>query len=433
MNGIPKLSRRGFLKTIAKGAAGGVAGGLLLSAGRADGAWVGANDRIRLGIIGCGNMGRAHMYSLAYRDDCELVAICDVFKPRYEEVAPNIETITGKKPATYQDYRYVLDRNDVDAIFVVTPDHWHPLITIHGCEAGKDVYVEKPASPTVAEGRAMVDAARRYGRVVQVGTQQRSMPVFQKAIQIIHDGRLGPITAATAWIGPNHHTNIETPEEVPEGLDWDMWLGPSPWVPFSWQRFGGHMSWHDYCRGGELSNWGVHLIDILHWGIQQDRALSVQAVGHSHQGQAGADNYQNIDVFYEYEGCTLTWEQRHHNFHNNRGGGQKFQGTQGQLFVDRGSYEVMPEGLGIERYVGEPERTWANADHHQNFFDCIRSRRRPRTDIEIGHRSTTAVNIGGIALKVGRKLYWDGETETFLRDDEANRHLSRPYRAPWHF
>ncbi len=341
--------------------------------------------------------------------------------------------MTGRTPDGYQDFRRVLERADIDAILSPTPDHWHPLITILGCEAGKDVYVEKPVCPTVAEGRAMVNAARRYGRVVQVGTQQRSTPIFRKAMDVVLSGQLGQITSATAWVGVNGFNANETHPPIPEGLDWDLWLGPAPYVPYSPERHYGFMGWTDYCRGGQLTNWGVHLMDIVHWGIGQDRPLTVQATGGSYTGGAGAQNYEVIEAIFEYPGCNVTWEQRHSNLYGaNRGYGMKFQGTKGTLMVDRNTFEVIPEGAGIPMYIGEGEKSWASPEHHNNFFDCIRSRKRPNADIEQGFRSTTSVLLAGIALKTRRKLVWDGDTETFVHDDEANRHLSRVYRAPWH-
>ncbi len=416
-----------------------LAGGVMLGSGllrgrhaRAAEAVSGANERIRLGMIGTGGMGTRHLEALAVDKRCCVAAVCDCFKPRYENAVNVVQKLSGTAPDGYQDFRRVLERKDLDAVFVVTPDHWHPLLTILACQAGKDVYVEKPASPTVAEGRAMIDAARRYGRIVQLGTQQRSMPVFQEAMKVVHSGRLGRITSASAWIGVNGWPGVRTATPVPEGLDWDMWLGPAPWAEYSPQRHYGFMGCHDYCRGGELTNWGVHLMDIVQWGIRQDRCLSVQAVGGSYRGQTGSDNYETIEAIWEYPGCMVTWEQRHQNRHAGRAGGIKFHGTEGALFVDRGSYEVHPENLGIPKYVGEPERSWANPDHHHNFFDCVISRRRPAAEIEQGVRSTNAVLLAGIALKVGRKLHWDGETETFIRDEQANRYLQRAYRSPWH-
>lgn len=427
-----KLTRRRTLGLLGGSLAAGSLGWRFPASARAAERVAGANQRIRLGMIGTGGMGTRHIEALAENKRCRIVAVCDCFKPRYENAMAVVQKMAGHRPDGYQNFRHVLDRQDVDAIWIATPDHWHPLLTILGCQAGKDVYVEKPASPTVAEGRAMVEAARRYGRVVQLGTQQRSMPVFQKAIEVIHGGGIGQVTSATAWIGANIWGGVEKPAPVPEGLDWDLWLGPAPFVPYSPQRHYGFMGCHDYCRGGQLTNWGVHLIDIVHWGIQQDRCLSVQSVGGSYRGNPIGDNHENVETLWEYPGCTVTWEQRHQSIYEGRSYGIKFHGTDGMLIVDRNSFEVQPDSLGIAKYIGEPERSWANPEHHNNFFDCMESRKRPAADIEQGVRSTNAVLLAGIAIKAGRKLNWDGQRERFIHDEQANRHLSRAYRPPWH-
>jgi predicted dehydrogenase len=276
-----------------------------------------------------------------------------------------------------------------------------------------------------------VKAARRHGRVVQLGTQQRTMVIFQKAIDLIHSGKLGTITNATCWLDMNGWGAGETRGPVPEGLDWDMWLGPAPWEPYSAYRHYGFMGCHDYARGGQLTNWGVHLMDIVHWGIREDRPLSVQALGGSFLGGAGADNYSVIEVLFEYKGCTVTWEQRPKDVYVGHGYGIKFQGTEGQLLVDRNTFDVLPESLGIPRYVGEPERSWAHPPHHNNFFECVRTRKRPICDADVAHRSASALLLGGIAKQVQRTLKWDPEAEQFIGDQEADRLLSIAKRPPW--
>ena len=426
------VTRREFLGKTGKGIAAGLAAPVLVPARRAHAARVSINEKVRLAVIGNGGMGTRHIEALCDNPECEIIAVCDVAKSRYHRAIDIIKEKTKKKVEGYQDFRHVLDLGDVDAIFVVTPDHWHPLLTILGCQAGKDVYVEKPVCTTIEEGRAMVNAARRYGRVVQAGTQQRSMPVFQKAIEVVQSGQLGEITTASAWVGINGWEVGETPGPVPKGLDWDLWLGPAPKVPYSPQRFGGFMGWHDYARGGQLTNWGVHLMDVVHWGIGEDRALNVQAIGGNYRHSPGADNYEVIEAIFEFKGCNVTWEQRHSNTHADKGYGISFQGTNGALYVDRATFKVLHNDPGIAEYIGEPEKSWANPPHHNNFFDAIRTRKRPVADIEQGFRSTTTVLLAGIALKERRKLNWDGETETFMRDEQANRHLTRVYRAPWH-
>lgn len=424
-----RLSRRAFLERAAQAAA---ATTTFYAGGKAWAGTVGPNDKVRVGLVGCGGMGTRHLEGLLTNERCTVAALCDVALSRVNDAQNLAEVTYSSRPEGYQDFREVLARQDIDCIFAPTPDNWHPLLTILGCEAGKDVYVEKPVCPTIVEGRAMVNAARRYGRVVQVGTQQRSMPVFQKAIDIVRSGRLGKISTASAWVGVNGWSVGETVEEVPKGLDWDLWLGPAPYVPFSRERFFGFMGWHDYARGGQLTNWGVHLMDIVHWGIGQDRPLTVQALGGSYNGGAGADNYETIEALLEYPGCTVTWEQRFSNRHGGKDYGVSFQGTNGALFVDRATFKVEPVELGIEEFIGEPEMSWSNRDHINNFFDCMASRALPAADIEQGFRSTSAVLLAGISLKVKRKLAWDADAERFIDDEQANQHLARAYRAPWH-
>jgi predicted dehydrogenase len=338
---------------------------------------------------------------------------------------------TEKYPDTYQDYRRVLDRNDIDGVIIATPDHWHALLTIHTCQAWKDAYVEKPVSTTVVEGRAMVNAARRFGRIVQVGTQQRSLELFKDAVGIVQSGKLGQITTAGAWVGVNEFSGKETPGPPPETLDWDLWLGPAPKVPYSHERFGGFRAFHDYANG-ELTNWGVHLLDTVQWGIGQDSPLNVQATGVTFTRSNGADDYQTIAGLLEYKGCIVSWEQRHSNEMSGKSYGMKFLGTKGRLFMDRASFIVQPETLAIPE-TKETGDAWIDVrSHHENFFDCIRSRKRPAADIEQAHKATVASLITAIALDCGRKLVWDATAEKFIGDEQANRHLYRPYRAPWH-
>ncbi|MCF6284703.1 MAG: Gfo/Idh/MocA family oxidoreductase [Candidatus Hydrogenedentes bacterium] len=420
------INRRRFLQGTTAIATTALLGTLPAQAAR-----VGHADKVRLAIIGCGGMGRAHAYALAHNEGCTIKAICDVYTKKYDELADNLKTITGTRPDTYQDFRAILERDDIDAVFVVTPDHWHPLITVMACRAAKDVYVEKPVCTTVHEGRAMVEAARRYGRVVQVGTQHRSMPVFQEALRYIRAGKLGHITSATAWIHVNDIPVTESAEPVPEGLDWDMWLGPAPWSPYSPERYLEFKDWHDYARGGELTNWGVHLMDVLHWGIGQDRPLSIQALGGSYRKSPGADNYETVEALFEYPGCTVTWEQRHVNDYSRKKFGMKFQGPEGRLACDRGILTYTSKDGKAEEKIFEQHDSWADSDHHNNFLHCVRTRQKPAADIEQGFRSTTSILLAGIALKTQRKLRWDGNTERFINDEQANRFLTRAYRKPW--
>lgn len=421
------LSRRSFL---ARTCAAALSASSICPAARAVPRY---NDAVRVGLIGCGGMGSRHLEALVTNPECRVVAVCDVAESRYKKAVQTVENAYGSPPEGYQDFRYLLDNPEVDAAFIATPDHWHALLTILACQAGKDVYVEKPLCTTVSEGRAMVRAARRYNRVVQVGTQQRSMPVFQRAIALVQSGYLGKITSATAWVGVNGWGVGENPEPPPPGLNWDLWLGPAPWVPFSKERFYGFMGWWDYARGGQLTNWGIHLMDVVQWGIGREAPLTITALGGSFRQGAGADNYETIEAVFEYPGCLVTWEQRHSNSYEGKGYGVKFQGTEGALWVDRNTFVVKPEALGFPEYIGEPERSWAYPPHHNNFFHCVRTRQKPVADVEQGLRSTSTVLLAGIALRLGRTLQWDAQHEHFVNDDAANAYLRRAYRPPWHY
>ncbi len=415
-----EFHRRSFLSALAGIAVGAWA------APRSARAQAGPNERVNLALIGCGGMGNRHLDSLVKRTDSEVIAVCDAYMPRAEAAKAKV----GGRCEAYQDFRRILERSDVDAVFCPTPDHWHALMTILACQAGKDVYVEKPLSTTIREGRAMVEAARRYGRVVQVGTQQRSLKLFQDAVGLVHSGKLGRVTGAGSWIGPNGQTGPETPGELPEGLDWDLWLGPAPYVPFSPQRFGSFRAFHDYANG-ELTNWGVHLLDIVLWGIQENSPLAVQAIGGSYQGVPGNDDFEDIEINYRFRGCNVTWQQRHNAPTGAKGYGIRFNGTAGRLYMDRGSFIVEPAALEVPETfeTGDP---WIDVDsHHTNFLECVRTRQRPNSDVELGHFATVTALLGGIALDTGRTLEWDGEAERFLGDPHADRLLSRPYRAPW--
>lgn len=423
MNRNNGMNRRTLLKR-----AGGAAAGVGLSALAPRRAWgrLGRNEKAVVALIGCGGMGNNHLSHLLQRNDVEIAATCDVYMPRCVEAAKRV----GGNCEIHQDYRRVLDRNDIDAVFVATPDHWHTLIAIHGCQAWKDVYVEKPLSTTVREGRAIIEAARRYGRVVQVGIQQRSMEVFQRAIEIAHSGVLGDLVTTRCWIGMNGSAGVEQHENPPEGLDWDLWLGPAPWVPYSPQRFYAFRAFDDYA-GGELTNWGPHLVDICMWAMKVDTPLAVSTHGATYHQLTQSDP-QAIEGVFEFDGGTLTWSQAPHERHAGKNYGMMFQGTKGRLIMDRQNLLVEPESLGVEPYSQPGEYYITVTNHHTNFLDCLRTRQKPAADVEIGHRATSLCLLANIAVDCKRRLEWDGHNERFIRDEQANRHLYRPYRAPWH-
>jgi predicted dehydrogenase len=344
----------------------------------------------------------------------------------------------------------MLDRKDIDVVFVSTPDHWHALNAVMACQAGKDVYVEKPISITIDEGRKMVEAARRHNRVVQVGTQQRSGKHFQKAVEIVRSGKLGKISFVRTWNFGNQHPNgIGNPadSEPPKNLDWDMWLGPAPKVPFNANRFGvspdrfSSFRWFWDYAGGMVTDWSVHLLDIVQWAMNVDYPSDVSATGGKFYLQDNRETPDTIVVTWNYPGFVCTYENRECNGNalNGKGYGITFHGTEGTLFVDRSGFELFPETRRESRdkvvnrtepMKGENSNS-QHEDHVRNFLECVKSRNKPICDIEIGHRTTSTALLANIAYRTGRRIVWDGTNERIVGDREASRFLSKAYRKPW--
>jgi predicted dehydrogenase len=421
-----RVTRRQFLKQAGGAAAAAVAGPVILSQ-----RVFGANDRIIMGAIGCGGMGSADIAHFRANPDVEFAAVCDVDQGRLEEAVDK----AGGKATPYHDFRKLLERKDLDAVIVATPDHWHALPTILACESGKDVYCEKPLATSIGEGRAMVNAARRYGRVVQVGTQQRSGAHFQRAIEIVRSGEIGTVAMCRTWFVANELPDgIGNPPDgnPPPELDYDMWLGPAPKRPYNPNR--SHYTFRyfwDYA-GGKITDWGTHLIDIIHWGMGVDAPLAVAASGGKYVIPDNRETPDTHEVIFDYPGFTMTFSYRGANEYpmDEHEYGMQFHGTKGTLFVDRGGFKVTPEDNQMQPITSGGSAQ--NEPHVRNFLDCVKSRARPICDVEITHRTTTACHLGNIALLAGRKIYWDRDNERIIGDEEANRFLCKPYRAPWH-
>jgi predicted dehydrogenase len=441
------LTRRGFTKSAA---AAGVA--TALGASRV----LGANDRVRLGFIGLGNRGDQVLDAFLAHRDAEVVAICDLWQPYLDFAARKI----GGQPAQFKDYRNLLDRKDVDAVVVCTPDHWHALQTVHACQAGKDVYVEKPLSLRVAEGRRMVEVARRHGRVTQVGLNRRSTPFCQEAVDLLRGGAIGKITAVRSF-----HIQNEWPKGIgnppneppPAGLDWDAWLGPAPLVPYNRNRAFYRFRWfYDY-SGGQVTNFGAHFLDFAHWGLGHEAPLSVAAMGAKLAMDDNREIPDTLEALWTYPGGTLvTFSQFNANAApaDRRQSNLEFRGTLGTLYLGYGGYEIVPEENGdkvfpaltpLDRTLGRDYQSGRKTSvtvrkgegedgtmlHARNFLDCVRSRKRCTCDIETGHRSTTAALLANIALQTKATLEWDAVAERFTNHPDANRHLAHRYRAPY--
>jgi len=425
------LTRRGFLRQ-----SGVVAVGSTGLVGLASAAPVkkGANEKVRLGLIGCGSRGSRNLY-LMLKDQAECVALADPDAKHLNNTADQVAKIQGRKPATYRQFRKVLDHKDIDAVLVSTPDHWHAIITIEACMAGKDVFVEKPISHNIHEGRAMVKAARKYDRLVFVGTQQRSGSHFKKAKKLIESGKLGKICMCRAWI-LSHNKSIGFPPDcdAPDYVDYDLWLGPAPKRRFNPNRFHWNWRWHWDYAGGQQSDWGIHLIDIIQYFMGVDAPVSVSSSGAKRILKQNTDTPDTQETIFNYPDFDLVYEHRQANARpiENRKHGMAFYGEKGTLVITRGEWQFYPEweGLAEEKMKGGPDNEMFVV-HGQHFLRCVRREEKPNADIETGQLSTTTTQLANISMLVGRKINWDAKNEIIINDSEANKYLQREYRKPW--
>ncbi|MGO9597386.1 MAG: Gfo/Idh/MocA family protein [Isosphaeraceae bacterium] len=439
------VTRRGFVEAV-----GLSAGAAVVIGAPGIGKSASPNGKVRFGLIGAGNRGGELLDTFQHQPDVELVAIADVDDRHAAGAAQRVKEEKGHAPETSRDYRHMLDRKDVDAVIIATPDHWHALPAISAVMAGKDVYLEKPVAHNVAEGKAMTAAARKYKKIMAVGMQQRSSEHFRKAVEIVRSGKLGKVFWVQTWnfenISPTGMGRYPD-SEAPSYVDYDRWLGPAPKRPFNPNRFHLLFRWFFDYAGGMMSDWGVHLNDIVLWALDAKGPKAVSAGGGIFTTDDDRDTPDTLQVVYEFPGCTLTYSMRKGNglkFHG-RGYGILFCGTDGSLLLDRSGYEIIPDTTvlpyGIKLAHGDrPTRAiklkgesvkGANDGrevHVRNFLDCLRSRALPAADIEIAHRSTNTCHLGNIALRVGRRLSWDTETETLKDDSEANDLLAREPR-----
>jgi predicted dehydrogenase len=421
---------------------------------------LGANDRVGLGFIGFGLIGKRHVLDFRDQADTRIVAIAEVHRGRREEGV----ALAGGAAGAYNDFRRLLDDHDVDAVVISTPDHWHALMTMMACAAGKDVYVEKPLSLFPREGRWMVEVARRNNRVVQVGTQQRSGPHFQQARELLRGGHLGQIVSIRMWFYRNVMPGFGSPPDgdPPSGLDYDMWLGPAPKRPYNPNRAIYHFRWFWDYSGGQMTNLGQHSLDIVHWFMDAVAPAAVTSAGGRFALKDNGETPDTQDALFEYPGWTATWSQRECSRGADPAMGLEFCGTLGSLKVSRKGFvvtldpkvaadQVIPR-FGTAHPVGGPataarrepsasaarlieDRSGDEFDqfrrHARNFLECIRSRRDPISDLESAHRVATACHLANLSLRLGRKLRWDCGRETVLADPAAEALLERPYRAPW--
>lgn len=415
----------------------------------------GANDRVRMGYIGVGNRGDQVHDGFLEHGDQETVAVCDL-KDAYMDFAIRKSRATPKK---YKDYRALLDDKNVDAIAIATPDHWHALQFIDACRAGKDVYVEKPLSLTVAEGRRMVDVARETRRVTQVGIHRRSAKFLQEAAAFVRDGGIGKVTIAQGF-----HLSNEWPagignfpdETPPTDWEWDQWLGPAPKMPFNRARAHYTFRWFYNYSGGQMTNFGVHYVDQLRWCLGKDAPRSVTAMGGRFAIQDLREIPDTCVATWDFDGVLVMFYQSNANAApgNAQGAEMILRGTKGTMYIHGNRWEVVPERVTDMAFPARTpldrtaERSYnpsrkpamegrkmeGSADtafHARNFLDCVKSRAKCNCDILDGHLSTAATLIGNIALRTRSLLEWDAKTERFPNNPAANRWLSYQYRAPY--
>ena len=454
-------TRREFLKTVVAGSVAACAPAIVpISVFGANP----PNERINVGVIGCGNQSTIDLPAFLRHDDAQVVAVCDVNTAGNGYKTP--EQFLGRKPAqdsvhayyaahtasgaykgceAYNDFREVLGRKDIDAVAIIVPDHWHALMTVMAAKAGKDIYCEKPLSLTIRQGQAMVAAVRHYKRVLQTGSHYRSSPAARLACELVRNGRIGQLRRIVALVAENNAVDPGPgwkPMPVPDGFDYEMWLGPAPWAPYHKDRCFYRFRFNLDYSGGQVTNFGAHSNDLAQWAMGADGAgpIEIEDQGAEWPVKGGLYTTATKVAFRARyaNGVELICETRKPGF------GTRFEGTEGWVEYAYGGVKSHPESLKtsaigpdeIHLPASNPQRTEESGkyhipDHVRNFLGCIKSRQDPVAAVEIGHRTASVCHLGNIAMQLRRKLRWDPAKEQFIDDAEADRLLSRPMRAPW--
>ncbi|NER10874.1 Predicted dehydrogenase [Muriicola jejuensis] len=402
-----------------------------------------SDEVVRVGLIGVRGMGWANLTSFLKNPGTFCVALCDIDAVLLERRADELELGSGKRPKTYKDHRELLKLKNLDAVIIGTPDHWHCIQMTDACAAGKDVYVEKPIANSITEANLMVEAARKYKRVVQVGQWQRSDPHWIEALAYLKTGVLGRVRQVKAWANVNYGKGFEVvpDSDPPEGVDYDRWLGPAPSRPFNPNRFHGSFRYFWDYAGGLMTDWGVHMLDMVLAGMEVSSPKSVMALGGKLAfPDSAAETPDTLTTVYDYGHFTLVWEQfiamgTSPYLEESGEPGVAFIGENGILAVNRASWKVIPfqeDG----RYLMEvlpPRRSRINGldQHTENFYKCILSRKDPNCTIEMGRDAALVAHLGNIAHRSGKKLNWDPAEGRIKGDPESNKYLTPSYRAPW--
>jgi predicted dehydrogenase len=430
------MNRREFLKKAPLAVAGAAAFPSIIRASALglNGA-VPASDRIVMAGIGFGMQGPSNMQAFLEKDEVQWVAVCDLDDKHLAEAQGIVNRKYGNTScATYKDFRKLFARRDLDAVSIAVPDHWHTILAISAAQAGLDIYGEKPLTHSLREGRALCDAVKRYGRVWQTGSWQRSVDNFYRACELVRNGRIGKVRRVEVGLPSGHYDFARTfgQEKItppPTGFDYETWLGPAPYSPYCTARV--HMNWRwnmDY-GGGQLMDWIGHHLDIAHWGMGYDYTGPVEVWGKGEWPTTGIYNSATrywVETRYA-DGTPIILAGGYPEIQ----GGTKWIGEYGWIWVDRGAFETQPGNL-VNEVIGPNEiKLYHSKDHYQNFLDCVKSRALTITPCEVAHRSASVGHLGVIAIETGHKIKWDPATETIIGDPDAERLLSRSYRKPW--
>jgi myo-inositol 2-dehydrogenase/D-chiro-inositol 1-dehydrogenase len=433
-----KVTRREFLKSSA-GAAMLIPTIVPASVFGADA----PSERITVGAIGVGRMGNGDLGEALGLGHVQVIAVCDVDSNRVKAAKDRVEKhYANKKPGggykgctAYGDFRELIAREDIDAVQIATTDHWHVIPAIEAAKAGKDVFMQKPMSLTIREGRILSDTVRRYGRIFQIGSQQRSDSRFRQACELVRNRRIGELKTVKVGFGTDPGTTPTAPMPVPDALDYNFWLGPAPWAPYTEKRVHpqkgyGRPGWlriADY-GAGMITGWGSHHNDIAQWGMGTEYTGPVEIEGEGVFPTDGLwDVHGKFSITYKYaNGVVVTCADTDRNKE-----GILFEGTEGWVYVTRGHIDANPKSLLTSTIKPDEIHLYKSTDHKANFYECIKSRKETVAPAEVAHRSCSVCLLGDIAMQTGRKLKWDPKTEQFVNDDDANKLLSKPMRSPW--
>ncbi|MBI9019522.1 MAG: Gfo/Idh/MocA family oxidoreductase [Phycisphaerae bacterium] len=430
MNKETNLNRRSFLRKSTVAIATALAAPTIVPS-----SVLGANspsNRINLGMIGMGLMMGGHYNSMLGRSDVQVLAVCDVDRNRRDSNAAKGNAKYAQKYGkgkynaieAYLEYEKVCARNDIDAVFVITPDHWHAMCSLEAIKAGKDVYCQKPMTLTIKEGRLMSDACKQYNSIFQVGSQQRSEWAFRKACELVRNGYIGKVHTIYAHLGSFAPPATLEAQPIPDGFDYDRWLGPTPWYPFNAERVKGNYGggWRRFWEYGSRKNgdWGAHHFDIIQWALGMDNSGPVKFVPKGYKG----NQYQ---THYYADGCKVLRDHP-----DSKGHMIRFIGSDGEVMCSRGGrIDTTPTELARTVLLPSETHLYESSQHESNWLECVRTRKQPICDAEIGHRTATICHLSGIAERLGRPIHWDPAEEKILDDPTASRWIDRPRRAPY--